>query len=129
MVSPTKIGWPWLHLVCGLKSLPLLSKIYLLIYDGHLEHVSIEVIQKSIAGDTTIVKSRHHLTNKFQPLDVCYFSLLKCQWESLIERVNTLRLQEIILKSIFADLLCSIWTNNCPFKIQFQLSKPQELFQ
>lgn len=82
----------------------------LLVYDGHLSHVSIRVIQKAIAEDIIIVKFPPHITDKMQPLDVCCFSPLKRRWEKLLaDRTNVLGPRETMTKSIFVDLLCSIW--------------------
>lgn len=70
-ISPT--GWmttevfsEWFKLFCEtVKERPLL-----LIFDGHLTHVSIEVIEKGIAENIKIVKFPPHVTDKMQPLDV-----------------------------------------------------------
>ena len=45
----------------------------LLIYDGHLSHVSVELIEKAREEDITLVKLPPHATDKLQPLDVCGF--------------------------------------------------------
>ena len=82
----------------------------LLIYDGHLSHVSINVIEMAISEDITIVKFPPHVTDKLQPLDVTCFSPLKRKWETLLaERGNVLGPRETLSKSTFVDLICSIW--------------------
>ena len=53
----------------------------LLIFDGHLTHVSIQVIEKAIEEDVTILKLLPHVKDKLQPLDVAWFGLLKRAWE------------------------------------------------
>lgn len=81
-----------------------------LIYDGHLSHVSLEVIEKSMRENITIVKFPPHVTDKLQPLDVSCFSPLKRKWQTLLaQRGNVLGSRETISKPVFVDLLCSIW--------------------
>ena len=49
----------------------------LVVYDGHLIHVSLNLIEKAMEEHITIVKLPPHITNKLQPLDVCCFGPLK----------------------------------------------------
>ena len=42
----------------------------LLIFDGHLSHVSVEVIEKAIEENVVLLKLPPHATDKLQPLDV-----------------------------------------------------------
>ena len=82
----------------------------LLIYDGHLSHVSVELIEKAIAEEVIIVKLPPHVTDKLQPLDVCCFGPLKREWERhLCKRVNLLGPKETISKGTFVDLLSEVW--------------------
>ena len=69
----------------------------LLIYDEHLSHVSINVIEKAIEEDITILKFPPHVTDKLQPLDVTCFSPLKKKWNTLlVEKGNVLGPREIL---------------------------------
>ena len=82
----------------------------LLIYDGHLSHVCVELIEKAIEEDVVLLKLPPHVTDKLQPLDVCCFGPLKRVWEQLLNnRINVMGPKETISKGTFADLLCSIW--------------------
>ena len=82
----------------------------LVIYDGHLTHVSLELIEKAIEEKITIVKFPPHVTDRLQPLDVCCFGPLKSEWENkLNERMNLLGPRETISKSVFVDVLSDIW--------------------
>lgn len=84
----------------------------LLIYDGHLSHVSVELIELAQAEDITLVKLPPHATDRLQPLDVCGFGPLKRLWiEELNNRVNTLGPKETISKATFVDLLSKVWHN------------------
>ena len=80
------------------------------VYDGHLSHVSVELIELAINEKITLIKLPPHVTDKLQPLDVCCFGPLKREWERLLStRINVLGPRESITKSKFVDLLCSIW--------------------
>ena len=82
----------------------------LLIYDGHLSHISIKLIEKAIHEDISLMKLPPHVTDKLQPLDVCGFGPLKREWMTLLnERINVLGPRETITKPVFSDLLCSVW--------------------
>ena len=86
------------------------ERTLLLKCDGHLSHVSINVIEIAISEDITIVKFPPQVTDKLQPLDVNCFSPLKRKWETLLaERGNVLGPRETLSKSTFVDLICSIW--------------------
>ena len=54
----------------------------LLIFDGHLTHISLTVIEKASDENITILKLPPHVTDVLQPLDVACFGPLKRLWES-----------------------------------------------
>ena len=83
----TEIFALWLqNLTKQVKEPPLL-----VIYDGHLTHVLLKLIEKAIKEKITIVKLSPHVTDRLQPLDACCFGQLKCEWENkLNERMNLL---------------------------------------
>lgn len=69
----TKIFSQWFDQFCvQVEERPLL-----LIYDGHLSHVSVALIEKAMEEDITLLKLPPHATDKLQPLDVCGFGPLK----------------------------------------------------
>ena len=85
----------------------------LVIYDGHLTHVSLELIEKAIKEKITIVKLPPHVTDRLQPLDVCCFGPLKHEWEKkLNKQMNLLGPRETVSKSVFVDVLSNIWHKN-----------------
>eukprot|EP00795_Rhopilema_esculentum_P009817 gene9817-18388_t len=49
----------------------------LLVYDGHLTHVTLPVIERARSEETSIVKLPPHTTDLLQPLDVACFGPLK----------------------------------------------------
>ena len=53
----------------------------LVVYDGHLTHVSLILIEKAMEEHITIVKLSPHITDKLQPLDVYCFGPLKQEWK------------------------------------------------
>ena len=57
----------------------------LLIFDGHLTHFSLEVIEKARREDITLLKLLPHVTDILQPLDVACFGPLKRMWEKVLK--------------------------------------------
>ena len=49
----------------------------LLLFDGHMTHVSLGVIKKALEDNIIIVKFLPHVTDVLQPLDVSCFGPLK----------------------------------------------------
>ena len=102
----TEIFSEWFKKFCAQVS----ERPLLLIYDGHLSHVSVDLMETANAKDITLVKLPPHVTDTLQPLDVCGFGPLKRAWmDELNSRVNVLGPKETISKATFVDLLCKIW--------------------
>ena len=81
----------------------------LLIFDGHLTHISVAVIEKAIRKGIHIVKLTPHVTDELQPLDETCFSPFKGYWEkSLDDFVSSFGASKAMPKSMFIDLLCKI---------------------
>ncbi|XP_065064643.1 uncharacterized protein LOC135690884 [Rhopilema esculentum] len=88
-----------------IKTRPLL-----LIFDGHLTHVSISVIEKAIEENIILVKLPPHVTDKLQPLDVSCFGPLKRLWEKTLNSwINDYGPREPIRKAQFVNKLGDIW--------------------
>ena len=82
----------------------------LLIFDGHLTHVSLEVIEKARTEDVTLLKLPPHVTDKLQPLDVACFGPLKRMWEKVLnEWINEFGPREPIRKAQFVNKLGDVW--------------------
>ena len=64
------------NFVKQIKKCPLL-----VVYNGHLTHVSLNLIEKAMEEYITIVKLPPHVTDKLQPLNVCCFGPLKREWK------------------------------------------------
>ena len=103
----TDIFYEWfVQFTAQVTERPLL----LLVYDGHLSHVSIKLIEQAISEDITLVKLPPHVTDLLQPLDICCFGPLKREWEKVLnKRINVMGPRESISKSTFVDLLASVW--------------------
>ena len=83
----------------------------LLIYDGHLTHISIELIEHARKEDIHIIKFPPHVTDVLQPLDVACIGPLKRKWETMLnERLNQLGASRSRLdKATFVEQLCKVW--------------------
>lgn len=55
-----------------------------LIFDGHLSHVSIELILLARANNVTLFKLPPHTSHILQPLDVCVFYPFKVLWDKFL---------------------------------------------
>ena len=102
----TEVFATWFELFCTtVKERPLL-----LLFDGHLTHISIPVIQRALDENITILKFPPHVTDVLQPLDVCCFGPLKHRWDTLLhERMNSFGSKYSLTKSDFVNELCKIW--------------------
>ena len=84
----------------------------LLLFDGHLTHVTIPVITRALEENIIIIKFPPHCTDVLQPLDKTCFGPLKQKWQAKLgERMNTFGSKSSLTKSEFINLLCSIWND------------------
>ena len=82
----------------------------LVIYDGHLTLVSLELIEKAVEEKITIAKLPPDVIDRLQPLGVCCFGPLNCEWEKKLNECMSLPgPRETISKSVFVDVLSDIW--------------------
>ena len=113
MYSVSDSGWmtktiflSWFEMFC----LQITQRPLLLIFDGHLTHLSIDLIRKARAEDVTILKLPPHTTDLMQPLDVACFGPLKCAWErKLNEWTSLFGVNERMKKAQFANMLSEVW--------------------
>ena len=79
----------------------------LLLFDGHMTHITLLVIEKAMKERVIIVKFPPHVTIVLQPLDVTCFGHLKRCWEQLLqERVNLFAAKSQLSKEDFVNQLC-----------------------
>ena len=101
----TDIFYEWfVKFADEIKERPLL-----LIFDGHLTHVSIAVVEKAIEENIIIVKFPPHVTDKLQPLDVTSFGSLKRHWERLLNEWTNQWGTKTPMKKDFTNMLSEIW--------------------
>ena len=82
----------------------------LLLFDGHMTHISIRVIGRALQDNIHVLKFPPHVTDIFQPLDKCCFGPLKRLWEkTLNERINTFGLARKVDKAEFVNILANVW--------------------
>ena len=104
MDAPAFLKW-FETFVKDIKERPLL-----LIFDGHMIHVTILVIALAMKENIILVKLPPHCTDLSQVLDKTCFSSLKKSWENLLaERANKYGVNSSLSRSEFVNLLCSIW--------------------
>ena len=60
------------------------ERLWLLIYDGHMTHVTMPVITLTMKENVILIKLPLHCTDHLQVLDKTCFSSLKKSWEQLL---------------------------------------------
>ena len=92
----------------------------LLLFDGHLTHLSIATIDLAIQDNISLVKLPSHCTDVLQPLDVNFFSPFKGQYEKLLtEFVHRTGRQQKLSKPAFATLLQTFGGTDSPKETLF----------
>lgn len=86
----------------------------LLIYDGHLSHISMELIQAAIEAEVTILKLPPHTSHILQPLDVSVFKGVKSKWDSLLAEWTKQNYGRQLPKNEFANILGKVWDSVNP---------------
>ena len=82
----------------------------LLLFDGHLSHISIPVVQRAIEENIILLKFPPHVTDILQHLDKCCFGPLKWYWKkTLNERINITGLLKAVDRAEFVNLISSVW--------------------
>ncbi|KAK3741118.1 hypothetical protein RRG08_042485 [Elysia crispata] len=60
------------------------NKPRVLIFDGHLSHISLPLIEEALANNVSLLRLPSHLTHLLQPLDTSVFRPVKSKWQSLL---------------------------------------------
>ena len=82
----------------------------LLIFDGHMTHLSARTVELAIKENVSLVKLPAHCTDVLQPLDVSCFNPLKSHYETLLTKhVHDTLGNEPLSKAHFCNLLGDIW--------------------
>ena len=102
----TEIFALWFENFCEM----ITERPLLLIYDGHLTHISLQLLHKAKEENVHIIKFPPHVTDVLQPLDVACFGPLKRVWEKMLnDRLNELGPKARLDKATFVDKLCEVW--------------------
>ena len=111
----SKVFAGWFNIFIKMvKDMPLL-----LLFDGHIIHITLPVIEKAMKERVIIVKFPPHVTNVLQPLDVT--CPLKRHWEQLLqERVNLFAAKYQLSKEDFVNQLCKIWKDSMKDRLFFR---------
>ncbi|KAG5897656.1 hypothetical protein JTB14_024485 [Gonioctena quinquepunctata] len=81
----------------------------ILIYDGHLSHVSQALIELAMSENIIILKLPPHTSALLQPLDVSVFKGVKSTWNLRLADWQRRHIGEKISKSVFANILGEVW--------------------
>lgn len=80
----------------------------LLVYDGHVTHISTKLIQLAQENNVTIMKLPPHTTHVLQPLDVAVFKGLKTKWDKELCKWQRHNPRKKIPKAEFTSILTRI---------------------
>ncbi|XP_071055885.1 uncharacterized protein [Onthophagus taurus] len=80
----------------------------ILIYDGHVTHISVKLIQLARANDIIIMKLPPHTTHVLQPLDVAIFKGLKTAWDKALCKWQRQNPRKKIPKAEFTTILTKL---------------------
>ena len=82
----------------------------LLLFDGHMTHISIPAIKTALEENIIIYKFPPHVTDAMQALDLTCFGPLKRAWENRLQRrINEFGIKRSLRRSEFVNVLCAIW--------------------
>ena len=82
----------------------------ILLFDGHLTHLSLNTIDLAIKENISLVKLPAHCTDVLQPLNVACFSPPKRQYEKqLTDFVHRTGGRQKLSKAAFCNLITKIW--------------------
>lgn len=81
----------------------------ILIYDGHLSHINIELLETALENNVSILKLPPHTSHILQPLDVGVFRGLKIKWDQLLTNWARHHIGQKLSKSEFSDVLGLAW--------------------
>ena len=82
----------------------------LLLFNGHLTHLSLAIFDLVIQENISLVKLPAHCTDILQPLDISCFSLLKQKYQKLLtEFVHRTGGRQKLSKPVSCNLIPKIW--------------------
>lgn len=94
-----------------------------LIYDGHLSHIGVNLVEEAVAANVTIMKLPPHTSHLLQPLDVSVFRGVKSRWDAFLTEWSRHNYGVRLDKSTFANLLGKTWHTILPETIRAGFKK------
>ena len=86
----TLVGWKRLNSKNGFKKSVFLKHCNtlvgskLLIFDGHVSHITLDIVEIAKENNISIIVLPPHTTNFLQQLDVAVFKPLKTEWRNVV---------------------------------------------
>lgn len=84
----------------------------LLLLDGHISHVSYELVNEAIQNGVHLLKLPPHTTSHLQPLDKVCFGVVKNEWQKLLRQYVRHTRSRMLGKEKFTELLKNCWWNS-----------------
>jgi hypothetical protein len=83
--TSNELGVGWLCNVFDPQTCHFFPNHWLLIYDGHASHLSLEFVEYTWQHNIVLICFPAHVTAIIQPLDVVLFSPLSTQWSQVLK--------------------------------------------
>lgn len=81
----------------------------LLIYDGHANHVGLNIIKEARKANITILKVPAHTSHILQPLDLAVMKPFKDRWDQLLVQWQRMNVGAALSKKEFLRLIGLVW--------------------
>lgn len=91
-----------------LKNLPTIRPI-LLIFDGHVSHGSLEVLQLAEENKIILLCLPPHTTHLYQPMDVGVYSLLKKAFRDFVAKCMRKKKNKALARKDFGKIVTRAW--------------------
>ncbi|KAB0790628.1 hypothetical protein PPYR_14930, partial [Photinus pyralis] len=89
----------------------------LLVYDGHVTHISLAVIEKAENAGITILKLPPHSSHVLQPLDLSVMKAIKNKWDPDLVKWQRKNIGVKLPKAEFSKMIGQIWNDIPPLII------------
>ena len=88
-----------------------------MIFDDHLTHFSINVIELAIKNNFILMKLPPHVTDIMQPLDIAMYGALKQKWDKVLnDHMGLTGPKNSIRPSDFMNMVSEMWHDAMPPK-------------
>ena len=88
----------------------------ILIFDGHLSHISLETVEKAVENNIHIILLPSHTTHFLQPLDVGVFPAVKNEWRRVLKEHLITSNFSNVTKHKFTELFLQLIKSEKAFK-------------